>query len=116
MGHGITQIFSSPYYPRGNGVVERFMRTIRAALAICLDQYSTTNWDIFCPSVALAHNTTPHSATAQTPMLLATGREANIFKFRDEAIKSPTQKKRIKRVLSVRKKVCEIMRKTRATH
>ena len=108
---GTQHSFSSPYYPQGNSIVERFMRTLRSAFAIYTDTFQINNWDVFCPSVALAYNTISHASTKHTPMLLATGREAKIFKFRDEPPIELTNKQRLNTLLLVWEKVRKLFRK-----
>ena len=70
---GIRKIFSSAYYPQGDGFAERFMRTLNNSLAaLCQVDYHL--WDTFLPGLQFAYNTSAHSATAVSPFYLNTGR------------------------------------------
>ena len=71
---GVRKIFSTPYHPQGNSVVESFMRTLKKALATLVSE-DGTDWDLFLPAVALAYNSTPHLGTRYSPYFLEHGRE-----------------------------------------
>ena len=71
---GVRKIFSTPYHPQGNAVVESFMRTLKKALASLVAE-DGANWDLFLPAVALAHNSTPNLGTGYSPYFLVHGRE-----------------------------------------
>ena len=62
--HNINHRPVTPYWPQGNGEVERFNRTIgkliQCAVAHC-------NWRFELAKFLLQYRTTPHSATGQTP-------------------------------------------------
>lgn len=72
---GVRKIFSTPYHPQGNSVVESFMRTLKKALATLVSE-DGSDWDRYLPAVALAHNSTPQLATGYSPYFLTHGREA----------------------------------------
>jgi transposase InsO family protein len=68
----IAQTFSSPYYPQGDGQVERFMRNMNDSLsALCVD--NPTLWCSYIPGVQCAYNNTPHAATFIAPYELLYG-------------------------------------------
>lgn len=73
----IEKIFSSTYYPQGDGNAERFMRTLNNALAV-LAHDDVDSWDEHLQAVAFAYNTTPNAATGVTPFLLNHGKEATL--------------------------------------
>jgi transposase InsO family protein len=63
---GIYQTFSSPYYPQGDGQVERFMRNMNDSLSsLTTDQHDT--WCEYVSGVQSAYNSTPHAATFVAP-------------------------------------------------
>ena len=70
---GIRKIFSSAYYPQGDGLAERFMRTLNNSLAI-LSRNNISDWDVFVPGVQFAYNSSVNAATGTTPFSLVTGR------------------------------------------
>ena len=72
---GIRKIYSTPYHPQGNSVVESYMRTLKKGLATLVAE-DGHDWDLYLPAVALAHNSTPHLATGYSPYFLTHGREA----------------------------------------
>lgn len=68
----IVQTFSSPYYPQGDGQVERFMRNMNDSLsALCSDE--PTRWCNYVAGVQSAYNMTPHAATFVSPHELLYG-------------------------------------------
>src|SRR5438094_171560 len=73
----IKHLFSTPYHPQTNGLVERFNRTLCESLA----KLSTDNenmWDKYIQPVLFAYRTTPQSTTKLTPFYLTYGREAKL--------------------------------------
>ncbi|KAL8441266.1 hypothetical protein Emag_007319 [Eimeria magna] len=71
---GISKLFASPYNPRGNSIVESYMRSLKTTLRLCL-QHFRQEWDIVLPAAALAYRCTPHSVTRFSPFFLVTGQE-----------------------------------------
>lgn len=69
----IKKIYSSTYYPQGDGIAERFMRTLNNSLSI-LSRHHPTDWPTFVPGVAFAYNCSVHASTNQTPFFMNTGR------------------------------------------
>lgn len=70
---GINKVFSTTYYPQGNGYAERMMRTLNNSLS-SLSAHSGQEWDIFLPGLAFAYNSTIHAATGISPFELVSGR------------------------------------------
>ncbi len=68
---------TTPYHPRGNGMVERFNRTLKDQLAKVLF-HSAGEWDQYLSAVVLSFNATPHSSTGYSPFFLAHGREPRL--------------------------------------
>ncbi|KAL8454773.1 hypothetical protein Emed_000084 [Eimeria media] len=71
---GINKVFSAPYHPRGNSIVEAYMRSLKSTLRLCLHCFRR-GWDIVLPAAALASRATPHSITKHSPYFLVTGQE-----------------------------------------
>ena len=72
---GIRNIFSTPYHPQGNGIVEAFMKPLKKILSIQISKVGN-HWDLCCASAAYAYNSTPHSTTGRSPFFLMHGFEA----------------------------------------
>lgn len=65
----ITKVFSTAYHPEGNGMVERFMRTIKQMLLSFIEK-SPEDWAKYLPVLAYAYNTSLHDATGEVPQKL----------------------------------------------
>jgi len=72
--HGIKKVFSSPYNPPGNSVVESFMRSLKSALILCIRQ-TGNQWDQALPAAEMAYRSTPHVVTKLSPFFLVTGQD-----------------------------------------
>jgi len=55
------------YHPQADGQSERTKRTIEAMLRILVLEGPETAWTDFLPIIELAHNTTPHTASSESP-------------------------------------------------
>lgn len=76
---GIALKYSPPYHQASNGIVERFMATLRRLiLAFSNPTTITRYWDIQLSHFAFAYNTSYHPAIKDTPFFLAHGRDAEI--------------------------------------
>src|SRR3954469_23425478 len=73
---GIRHLFSTPYHPQTNGLVERFNRTLCESLSKLVKQ--TTEWDKYIAPVLFAYRTSRHSTTKISPFYLVNGREAKL--------------------------------------
>lgn len=69
----IKKIFSSTYFPQGDGTAERFMRSMNNSLSI-LSRHHPTMWPKYVQGVAFAYNTSVHASTGYSPFFLNTGR------------------------------------------
>jgi transposase InsO family protein len=70
----IFQTHSSPYYPEGDGQVERFMRNMNDSLAaLCGGKIAT--WCDYVHGIQAAYNMTPHAVTCVPPYTLLFGRK-----------------------------------------
>ena len=52
--YGIKHIYSSPYHPRGNSVVESYKRTLKTTLKLCTQAFQA-DWDVALQEAALAY-------------------------------------------------------------
>ena len=75
---GIKKIFTTPYHPQTDGVVERNNQTLVKIMSmyVATDQQ---NWDDILSMAVYAHNTSRHSTTQQTPYKMLLGIEAPDF-------------------------------------
>ena len=73
----IKQIFSTPYHPQTNGLVERFNRTLCEALAKLSNDHKD-DWDQYIAPTLFAYRTSKHSTTKISPFYLVYGREAKL--------------------------------------
>ncbi len=71
---GVTKTRTSPYHPEGDGLIERFNRTLKDQLSKCLYQ-QTEPWDTMLRAIQLSYNTSVHSSTGYTPFFLVHGHE-----------------------------------------
>ena len=69
---GTTQLFTTPYHPQADGMVERFNGTLIRALSRYVS-YSQREWDAHLPHIMFAYRSTPHSATKISPFEAMTG-------------------------------------------
>ncbi|GET57239.1 putative integrase core domain protein [Rhizophagus irregularis DAOM 181602=DAOM 197198] len=73
----IKHLFSTPYHPQTNGLVERFNRTLSESLAR-LSTDHIDNWDNYIAPILFAYRTTKHSTTKIAPFFLLYGRDAKL--------------------------------------
>src|SRR6202034_1271407 len=72
----IKHLFSTPYHPQTNGLVERFNRTLCESLAKLVEQ--TNEWDLYIAPALFAYRTSKHSITKIEPFFLVYGRNAKL--------------------------------------
>ena len=73
----IKKTHTTPYRPQGNGMVERFNRTLQDMLAIAVGNYPA-DWEVYIRKLCFAYNTSVHSSTGYSPFFLMFGRQATI--------------------------------------
>src|SRR6266511_2412431 len=67
---------STPYYPKTNGLVERFNKTLCESLAKLNEERE--NWDQYISSTLFAYRTKINKSTQFTPFYLTYGRKAKL--------------------------------------
>ena len=73
----IKKTHTTPYRPKGNGMVERFNRTLQDMLAIAVGKHPA-DWEVYIRKLCFAYNTSVHSSTGNSPFFLMFGRQATI--------------------------------------
>jgi transposase InsO family protein len=74
---GISKSRTTPYYPIGNGITERFNRTLISMLGT-LQSDQKANWKVHIGPLVHAYNSTKHETTGFSPFYLMFGREPNL--------------------------------------
>lgn len=74
-GVGAGKIYSTPYHPQGNSVVESYMQSLKKRLAALVSEEGR-EWDLFLFSVAFGYNSMLHIGAGFLPFFLVRGREA----------------------------------------
>ena len=72
---GIKQVFTSPYSPSTNGLVERFNGTLGRMLRAFVAE-NQSDWDRYIPEILFAYRTATQASTRETPFFLMFGRDA----------------------------------------
>ena len=74
---GVKKTRTTPYHPRGDGMVERHNRTLENMLSLWTNERQT-DWDQHIPLLSMAYRSSPHKSTGETPNLLMLGREVTL--------------------------------------
>ena len=74
---GIEKTRTSPYHPMGNGLTERFNRTLINMLGT-LDPNQKSDWKKYIPSLVHAYNCTRHDSTGFSPYELMFNRQPRL--------------------------------------
>ena len=74
---GIKKTRTTPYHPQGDGMVERFNRTLISLLSTAIKDHHT-KWEDHLRATCMAYNTSEQSTTGFTPFFLMFGREARM--------------------------------------
>ena len=90
----INKTRTTPYHPQGDGLVERFNRTLLDMLSTTIKDYNGS-WKDHIQAVCLAYNTSVQPTTGYTPFYLMFGRQARIpvdvmFGSSPDVINSPS--------------------------
>ena len=81
---GIDKIFSLPYHPQGNGVIESFHQFLIRSVSAYIGQTSWPLVDVVA-SVLMAYRSTPHPVTNESPYRLMTGLDMVLPNFQEWA-------------------------------
>ena len=73
----ITRIYTSPYHPQTDGLVERFNQTLLKMLS-CFVNEQQTDWDMYIAPCLFAYRNTVHASTGMTPFYLMYLRNSNM--------------------------------------
>eukprot|EP00731_Ephydatia_muelleri_P006231 Em0003g479a len=73
----ISKSRTTPYHPQGDGLVERFNRTLLDMLATTAER-KPFEWEDHLQRVCFAYNTSVHPTTGYTPFFLMFGRQARL--------------------------------------
>lgn len=68
----IAKTRTTSYHPEGNGVVERFNKTMKEMLKKCFN--TEENWDLYLPYLLLVYRNTTHETTRCSPSEILFGR------------------------------------------
>ena len=74
---GVDKVRTTPYHPQGNGITERFNRTILSMLR-SLEGSRKLDWKSQLPLLTLAYNCTKHSSTGYSPYRIMFGRQPRL--------------------------------------
>ena len=86
---GIHKSRTTAYHPQGDGMVERFNRSLLQLLRTYFDKQE--DWERYLPLVLYAYHTSIHSSTGVSPFLLTYGRNPSLAPFsKSTAFDSPS--------------------------
>ena len=69
---GIQKTRTTPYHPESDGMVERFMRTLKDMVAKYVDPQGL-NWDVDIKAYTMAYNSSAHTITGYSPFFMLHG-------------------------------------------
>ena len=75
--YSIQRSRTTPYNPQGNGVCERFNRTLHDLLRT-LSKEQKRKWPQYIKEMVFFYNSTPHKTTGESPFLMLFGREPHL--------------------------------------
>lgn len=84
---GVHKTRTTAYHPQGDGMVERFNRSLLQLLRAYVD--SQNDWERYLPLVLYAYRTSVHSSTGASPFVLMYGRDPTPVPFSTQAAFDP---------------------------
>ena len=69
---------TSPYYPQGNGVIERMHRTLGNLLRSKLIEKNDKEWPLYLPGIMMTLNEAPHEAHGYSPNQVVCGHRVRL--------------------------------------
>ena len=75
--YGVKKVRTTAYHPQGNGVCERFNRTLHGLL-ITLEEYEKKKWPDYISQLVAFYNMSVHDTTGFSPFELLFGREPRL--------------------------------------
>ena len=75
---GIQQVLTSPYYPQGNGIIERSHRTVGNMVRSQLDNCDDHNWVNVLPGIMLMYNEMEQENHGYTASQIMWGKNMNL--------------------------------------
>ena len=79
---GIAKSHTTSYHPQGDGMVERFNRSLLQLLRTYVEREA--DWEQYLSLVLFAYRTAIHASTGALPFLLMFGRQPKINEFNDD--------------------------------
>ena len=74
---GIEKTRTTPYHPESDGMVERFMRTLKDMVSKFIEPRGS-DWDLEVRPIAMAYNSAKHDTTQFSPYFLVHGQEPRL--------------------------------------
>ena len=74
---GIDKTRTTPYHPESDGMVERFMRTLKDIVSKFIEPQGS-DWDLKVRAAVMAYNSSKHETTHYSPYFLVHGQEVRI--------------------------------------
>ena len=111
---GIRKTRTTAYHPEGNGMVERFKRTMGAMIRSLIGE-EHDNWNKILPLTLMAYRSSVHETTQQTPHMMLFGREMTIplALTMSELPTSLVEQDKLEHTWDLREKLAKVHRRAR---
>ena len=90
---GVHKTFTEPFHPQGDGLVERYNRTLAAMIRSYCDVNAHDDWDVMLPYLMFAYRTSVQESADEAPFYLFFGRDPRLpidMSFGLEALTLPS--------------------------